>query len=96
MKAWQSAAAINSCSTRYDGGYSAAVGEPPRKSGRRSSLSTKMQSTRNGANWTARFPRLAAGLASLPCESAIVDAELDIRTGLRPCTAPLTSGVKMT
>jgi bifunctional non-homologous end joining protein LigD len=32
--------------------------------------------TRNGADWTGRFPHLVAGLASLPCESAILDAEL--------------------
>ena len=31
---------------------------------------------RNGADWTSRFPHLVAGLASLPCESAILDAEL--------------------
>jgi ATP-dependent DNA ligase len=32
--------------------------------------------TRNGADWTERFPRLAAGLTALPCGSAIIDAEL--------------------
>jgi bifunctional non-homologous end joining protein LigD len=32
--------------------------------------------TRNGADWTERFPRLAADLAALPCRSAIIDAEL--------------------
>ena len=32
--------------------------------------------TRNGADWTYRFPRLAEELASLPCSSAIIDAEL--------------------
>ena len=31
--------------------------------------------TRNGADWTDRFPRLATGLAELPCTSAIIDAE---------------------
>lgn len=32
--------------------------------------------TRNGADWTDRFPHLASDLASLPCTSAIIDAEL--------------------
>ena len=32
--------------------------------------------TRNGADWTYRFPRLAEELTSLPCSSAIIDAEL--------------------
>lgn len=32
--------------------------------------------TRNGADWTERFPHLAAALTSLPCKSAIIDAEL--------------------
>src|SRR5262249_34863191 len=32
--------------------------------------------TRNGADWTDRFPRLSDDLASLPCTSAIIDAEL--------------------
>jgi bifunctional non-homologous end joining protein LigD len=32
--------------------------------------------TRNGADWTKRFPHLAASLASLACSSAIIDAEL--------------------
>src|SRR6476659_6269271 len=32
--------------------------------------------TRNGADWTARFPHLAAALTSLPCRSAIIDVEL--------------------
>jgi ATP-dependent DNA ligase len=32
--------------------------------------------TRNGADWTDRFPHLAAALTSLPCKSAIIDAEL--------------------
>jgi bifunctional non-homologous end joining protein LigD len=32
--------------------------------------------TRNGTDWTYRFPRLAEELASLPCSSAIIDAEL--------------------
>ena len=32
--------------------------------------------TRNGADWTDRFPRLAAALTSLPCRSAVIDAEL--------------------
>jgi ATP dependent DNA ligase domain len=32
--------------------------------------------TRRGADWTARFPTLAASLRSLPCRSAIIDAEL--------------------
>jgi bifunctional non-homologous end joining protein LigD len=36
--------------------------------------------TRNGADWTDRFPRLAASLTSLPCASAILDAEL-VHTG---------------
>ena len=31
--------------------------------------------TRNGADWTERFPHLAAALTSLPCKSAIIDAE---------------------
>jgi bifunctional non-homologous end joining protein LigD len=30
----------------------------------------------NGADWTERFPHLAAALISLPCASAIIDAEL--------------------
>jgi bifunctional non-homologous end joining protein LigD len=32
--------------------------------------------TRRGADWTGRFPDLAASLRSLPCRSAIIDAEL--------------------
>jgi bifunctional non-homologous end joining protein LigD len=32
--------------------------------------------TRNGADWTDRFPRLTADVAALPCTSAIIDAEL--------------------
>jgi bifunctional non-homologous end joining protein LigD len=32
--------------------------------------------TRNGADWTSRFPPLVAALISLPCTSAIIDAEL--------------------
>jgi len=32
--------------------------------------------TRRGADWTSRFPALAASLRSLPCRSAIIDAEL--------------------
>jgi bifunctional non-homologous end joining protein LigD len=32
--------------------------------------------TRHGADWTARLPKLAASLRSLPCRSAIIDAEL--------------------
>jgi bifunctional non-homologous end joining protein LigD len=32
--------------------------------------------TRNGADWTARFPSLVAGLTSLPCQSVVIDAEL--------------------
>jgi bifunctional non-homologous end joining protein LigD len=32
--------------------------------------------TRNGADWTARFPHLAAALTSLPCRAAVIDAEL--------------------
>jgi bifunctional non-homologous end joining protein LigD len=32
--------------------------------------------TRNGADWTDRFPHLAAALTSLPCRAAIIDAEL--------------------
>jgi len=32
--------------------------------------------TRNGADWTERFPYLAADLTSLPCGSAVIDAEL--------------------
>ncbi len=32
--------------------------------------------TRNGADWTERFPHLAAALISLPCRSAVIDAEL--------------------
>jgi bifunctional non-homologous end joining protein LigD len=32
--------------------------------------------TRNGADWTEGFPHLAAALTSLPCRSAIIDAEL--------------------
>ena len=32
--------------------------------------------TRHGTDWTARFPTLAASLRSLPCRSAIIDAEL--------------------
>ena len=30
---------------------------------------------RSGADWTERFPHLAAALTSLPCRSAIIDAE---------------------
>ena len=30
--------------------------------------------TRNGADWTERFPRLAASLTSLACGSAVIDA----------------------
>jgi bifunctional non-homologous end joining protein LigD len=32
--------------------------------------------TRNGADWTKRFPHLAASLTSLACGSAVIDAEL--------------------
>jgi bifunctional non-homologous end joining protein LigD len=32
--------------------------------------------TRKGADWTDRFPHLAAALTSLPCRSAVIDAEL--------------------
>ena len=32
--------------------------------------------TRRGADWTGRFPDFAASLRSLPCRSAIIDAEL--------------------
>jgi bifunctional non-homologous end joining protein LigD len=32
--------------------------------------------TRNGADWTGRFPHLVADLTSLPCASAIIDGEL--------------------
>jgi bifunctional non-homologous end joining protein LigD len=32
--------------------------------------------SRHGADWTARVPILAASLRSLPCRSAIIDAEL--------------------
>jgi bifunctional non-homologous end joining protein LigD len=32
--------------------------------------------TRNGTDWTDRFPHLASSLTSLPCRSAIIDAEL--------------------
>jgi bifunctional non-homologous end joining protein LigD len=32
--------------------------------------------TRSGADWTERVPHLAAALTSLPCRSAIIDAEL--------------------
>jgi bifunctional non-homologous end joining protein LigD len=32
--------------------------------------------TRNGADWTGRFPPLVDALTSLPCTSAIIDAEL--------------------
>jgi len=32
--------------------------------------------TRQGADWTARFPHLAASLSSLRCRSAVIDAEL--------------------
>jgi ATP-dependent DNA ligase len=32
--------------------------------------------TRNGADWTERFPLFVASLTSLPCRSAIIDAEL--------------------
>jgi bifunctional non-homologous end joining protein LigD len=32
--------------------------------------------TRRGADWTDRFPHLAAALASLPCQQAVIDAEL--------------------
>src|SRR5436190_9186832 len=51
--------------------------------------------TRNGADWTNRFPHLAAAPTSLPCKSAIIDAGLvhtDVRAGVagldgRPKTA---------
>jgi ATP-dependent DNA ligase len=39
------------------------------KAGRRITLYT-----RNGADWTERFPRLAASLTSLACGSAVIDA----------------------
>ena len=32
--------------------------------------------TRRGADWTDRFPQLATALTSLPCKSAVIDAEL--------------------
>jgi bifunctional non-homologous end joining protein LigD len=32
--------------------------------------------TRRGADWTNRFPHLAAALTSLPCSGAVIDAEL--------------------
>lgn len=32
--------------------------------------------TRRGGDWMDRFPHLSAALASLPCNSAIIDAEL--------------------
>jgi bifunctional non-homologous end joining protein LigD len=32
--------------------------------------------TRRGADWTDRFPQIATALASLPCKSVIIDAEL--------------------
>jgi bifunctional non-homologous end joining protein LigD len=32
--------------------------------------------TRNGADWTRHFPHVVASLRSLPCRSAIIDAEL--------------------
>jgi hypothetical protein len=41
-------------------------------------------STRNGADWTYRFLRLAEELASLPCSSAILDAELVNRSSALP------------
>ena len=37
--------------------------------------------TRNGADWTERFPHLAIALASLACKSAIIDAELVYMNG---------------
>ena len=40
--------------------------------------------TRNGADWTERFPHLAAALTSLPCKSAIIDAELVHADGFEP------------
>ena len=42
--------------------------------------------TRNAADWTERFPHLASSLTSLPCRSAIIDAEVVSRervAGLR-------------
>jgi ATP-dependent DNA ligase len=41
--------------------------------------------TRNGADWTYRFLRLAEKLASLPCGLAIIDAEFVV---LRPSFIP--------
>src|SRR5262245_16097688 len=32
--------------------------------------------TRNGVDWTDRFPQLAEALTALPCKYAIIDAEL--------------------
>lgn len=32
--------------------------------------------TRNGHNWTDRFPQIAASLADLPCEAALLDGEV--------------------
>jgi bifunctional non-homologous end joining protein LigD len=40
--------------------------------------------TRRGADWTERFPQIAAALTSLPCKSAIIDAELVHPNGFDP------------
>jgi bifunctional non-homologous end joining protein LigD len=45
--------------------------------------------TRNGADWTSRFPLLAADLTSLPWALAIIDAEPPACTSFR---APRAEG----
>jgi bifunctional non-homologous end joining protein LigD len=32
--------------------------------------------TRNGGDWTKRFPHFAGSLSSLACDSAVIDADL--------------------
>jgi bifunctional non-homologous end joining protein LigD len=55
-----------SCEVKFDG-YRMQV----RKAG-----PTVTLYTRNGHDWTERFPHLTASLASLACDSAIIDTEL--------------------
>jgi bifunctional non-homologous end joining protein LigD len=51
--------------------------------------------TRNGADWTERFPHLAAALASIP-GSAIIDAELVHVDGFEALHRLCTSASKTT
>jgi bifunctional non-homologous end joining protein LigD len=47
--------------------------------------------TRNGADWTERFPYIAGSLGSLACGSAVIDAELvhpmDSSSSIAKCTS---------